>query len=193
MNARVSREFLRLHAARADDTALGAWLRLYIHVAHTEDFVVDADQDPQAPIGECMILDAGTWTDRQWLVTCGTDTRGVKAAVAAGLCRIHRNDVIVSGVDLQEARRVRQARENGRGGRPITSRQGRVELSQKRRFLVLQHCGFRCSYCGLGPGDGVALEVDHVVAVANGGTNDDSNLTAACIDCNAGKSDREIT
>jgi 5-methylcytosine-specific restriction endonuclease McrA len=35
----------------------------------------------------------------------------------------------------------------------------------------------------------VALEVDHVVPRANGGTNDIENLAAACVECNAGKSD----
>jgi 5-methylcytosine-specific restriction endonuclease McrA len=33
----------------------------------------------------------------------------------------------------------------------------------------------------------VPLEVEHVVALYNGGTNDDSNLVAACHDCNQGK------
>jgi len=63
-------------------------------------------------------------------------------------------------------------------------------LSKKRRFHVLARCGFRCTYCGRSPKvDGVSLVVDHVVAVANGGSSDDDNLTAACEDCNAGKAD----
>jgi hypothetical protein len=35
----------------------------------------------------------------------------------------------------------------------------------------------------------VALEIDHVIPVHYGGTNDRWNLTAACHDCNSGKSD----
>jgi 5-methylcytosine-specific restriction endonuclease McrA len=34
---------------------------------------------------------------------------------------------------------------------------------------------------------GVPLEVDHIVPLYKGGTNDDSNLVAACHDCNQGK------
>lgn len=37
------------------------------------------------------------------------------------------------------------------------------------------------------------LEVDHLVAVANGGTNAESNLVAACETCNAGKSDMKLS
>ena len=40
-----------------------------------------------------------------------------------------------------------------------------------------------CSYCG-----GPAGEVDHIVALNNSGTNDWTNLTAACRSCNASKS-----
>lgn len=42
-----------------------------------------------------------------------------------------------------------------------------------------------CSYCGAPAG-----EVDHIDAVSEGGTNDWTNLTAACRSCNAGKSNK---
>ena len=35
----------------------------------------------------------------------------------------------------------------------------------------------------------VVVEVDHVVARANGGSDDPSNLVTACFSCNRGKSD----
>lgn len=63
----------------------------------------------------------------------------------------------------------------------------RKGLSKRTRFRVLARDGFRCRYCGRGA-DIVTLVVDHVVAVANGGTNDDANLIAACDECNSGKS-----
>lgn len=60
----------------------------------------------------------------------------------------------------------------------------RRAISARRRYLVLQRDGFRCRYCGA---TGVPLHVDHITSVANGGTDDDQNLGAACADCNLGK------
>lgn len=62
----------------------------------------------------------------------------------------------------------------------------RRPISKRLRFEVLHRDGFRCRYCGTS-GDGTILHIDHVLAVANGGTNEINNLIAACIDCNLGK------
>lgn len=64
----------------------------------------------------------------------------------------------------------------------------RKGLSKRTRFEVFKRDGFRCVYCGRTPVDG-PLHVDHVVAVANGGTSDPANLVTACGTCNLGKSD----
>lgn len=64
----------------------------------------------------------------------------------------------------------------------------RKALSKRTRFEVFKRDGFRCVYCGHTPVDG-PMHVDHVVAVANGGANDPSNLVTACGSCNLGKSD----
>jgi hypothetical protein len=63
----------------------------------------------------------------------------------------------------------------------------RDNLSRRTRFEVLKRDGFRCVYCGATPQD-QPLQVDHVVAVANGGTDDPANLVTACQPCNGGKS-----
>lgn len=55
------------------------------------------------------------------------------------------------------------------------------------RFAVLERDHFTCLYCGRRPPE-VVLEVDHVLARANGGTDDGTNLVTACRDCNGGKS-----
>ncbi len=62
----------------------------------------------------------------------------------------------------------------------------RVSIGKRVRFRVFQRCGFRCRYCGRSA-DAVVLHVDHVISVADGGTDDESNLVAACADCNFGK------
>lgn len=68
----------------------------------------------------------------------------------------------------------------------------RKALAPSRRYEVLRAGGFACAYCGARP-PAATLVVDHVHPVVRGGTDDDSNLVAACVDCNAGKSDRTGT
>lgn len=63
----------------------------------------------------------------------------------------------------------------------------RKALSKKTRFEVFKRDGFKCVYCGANP-SGALLQVDHVVAVANGGSNDITNLVTSCQPCNLGKS-----
>ena len=41
-------------------------------------------------------------------------------------------------------------------------------------------------YCGAQPPD-VVLEIDHIIARHNGGTDDPENLLTACFDCNRAK------
>lgn len=62
----------------------------------------------------------------------------------------------------------------------------RRPIGAKVRFRVLERCGFKCAYCGR-PASEVPLVIDHVVPVVAGGLDDESNLAAACRDCNAGK------
>ena len=50
---------------------------------------------------------------------------------------------------------------------------------------ILARDGHRCHYCGK-----PARTVDHVLPVAAGGTDDPSNLVAACRRCNARKGSR---
>lgn len=63
-----------------------------------------------------------------------------------------------------------------------------MSVGKRLRFEVLKRDGFRCAYCGctaLAEG----LQVDHVVPVAGGGSDDPANLITACTSCNQGKSD----
>lgn len=65
----------------------------------------------------------------------------------------------------------------------------RAGMSNSRRFAVLKRDAFTCQYCGRRPPD-VELEVDHVIAVVNGGNSELANLITACNECNRGKRDR---
>jgi len=62
----------------------------------------------------------------------------------------------------------------------------RRPLSKKVRFDVFKRDVFTCQYCGQRP-PAVVLEIDHIVALANGGADTDDNLMTACFDCNRGK------
>lgn len=73
---------------------------------------------------------------------------------------------------------LRWSRPRVEGGRPA---------SRGTRFKVLQRDDFTCRYCGRSAPE-VVLDVDHVVPVREGGSNDMANLVAACVDCNTGKS-----
>lgn len=62
----------------------------------------------------------------------------------------------------------------------------RKSISKGRRFEIFKRDKFTCRYCGRNSNE-VVLEVDHIIAIANGGTNDDDNLITSCWDCNHGK------
>lgn len=50
------------------------------------------------------------------------------------------------------------------------------------RLEILSRDGWICAYCGQD-----ATEVDHIIPVKHGGTDDEANLTASCIKCNRSK------
>ena len=57
------------------------------------------------------------------------------------------------------------------------------------RFLVLKRDRFKCVACGRSPAlvSGLVLEIDHIIAWANGGETIEENLQSLCFDCNRGK------
>lgn len=54
------------------------------------------------------------------------------------------------------------------------------------RFEILERDEYTCRYCGRSA-PSVPLEVDHVTAVVDGGTDDPANLVTCCWSCNRGK------
>src|SRR5262245_30825116 len=83
---------------------------------------------------------------------------------------------------------------SGKDTRQIMSKRMKHKgLSQSIRWQVLARDGFRCRYCGRQAGDlGVVLEADHLISLADGGTDAMDNLVAACRACNGGKSARSL-
>lgn len=68
----------------------------------------------------------------------------------------------------------------------------RKAISKKVRFEVFKRDSFKCQYCGKSA-PGIVLHVDHIDPVSKGGCGDIMNLITSCIDCNLGKSDRELS
>jgi hypothetical protein len=62
-----------------------------------------------------------------------------------------------------------------------------MALSVRTRFEVFKRDDFTCRYCGKKSPE-VVLEVDHVVPVVEGGSDDAMNLVTSCWACNSGKS-----
>ena len=55
------------------------------------------------------------------------------------------------------------------------------------RSTVFERDDYTCQYCGV---RGVSLQCDHVIPVSRGGSNELSNLVAACAKCNLSKHDK---
>lgn len=72
-----------------------------------------------------------------------------------------------------------------------SKRTKRKAISKSIRFEVFKRDSFKCQYCGASPPD-VVLQIDHIKPVADGGTNDITNLVTACPKCNSGKSDKPL-
>lgn len=67
-----------------------------------------------------------------------------------------------------------------------------MPVSVRVRFEVLKRDNFTCKYCGQ-KSPAVVLEVDHIIPVCEGGSDDPINLVAACWECNRGKSGKPLT
>ena len=60
------------------------------------------------------------------------------------------------------------------------------KLSPRTRYGILKRDGYKCVICG-NNAQNTMLEVDHIIALVNGGTDEQSNLRTLCHDCNLGK------
>lgn len=74
----------------------------------------------------------------------------------------------------------------------IERQEQRAFVTPKIRFEVLKRDNLTCQYCGA-HGEGVVLEVDHIIPISKGGTSDMGNLITACFDCNRGKGSDLVT
>ncbi|MFM8292967.1 MAG: HNH endonuclease, partial [Microcystaceae cyanobacterium] len=67
------------------------------------------------------------------------------------------------------------------------SKTPRIPLPKTVRDYVLQRDRHRCQSCGKS-GETITLQIDHIIPLAAGGSNDLSNLQTLCANCNRLKS-----
>lgn len=60
----------------------------------------------------------------------------------------------------------------------------RKAIPDSVRWKVFARDHYTCQYCHR---SGVEIEIDHKIPVAQGGSNEMSNLVTACVECNRGK------
>lgn len=70
------------------------------------------------------------------------------------------------------------------------SRNSRKTVSGKVRQNVFMRDNYTCQICGATVKDGAKLELDHIIPVSKGGTNDEDNLQVLCQQCNREKHNR---
>jgi hypothetical protein len=66
-----------------------------------------------------------------------------------------------------------------------------VAVKPKKRFEVFKRDKFTCVYCGRKPPE-VVLELEHIRARANGGSDEYENLATSCFECNRGKGANDL-
>jgi hypothetical protein len=91
-----------------------------------------------------------------------------------------------SGAGAAIAAPFQSIADGARNDMETPSHSKRNPLSVRTRFEVFKRDSFTCRYCGQKSPD-VILEVDHVVPVCDGGSDDPINLVTACWSCNRGK------
>ena len=70
--------------------------------------------------------------------------------------------------------------------KPVRAKELRKGITIRTRYAILKRDNFRCVLCGSDASD-TRLEIDHIIPVTNGGSNDLKNLRTLCVACNRGK------
>ncbi len=96
-----------------------------------------------------------------------------KTTAGNGYCADHQH--------LSAAWQKPRQKGSGRGGRPW----------RRKRERILQRDNYLCQPCMRAGRVQPASEVDHIVGLAAGGTDDDSNLEAICRACHKVKTAQE--
>lgn len=145
-----------------------------------------------APMRWVMEMRTGLWNGRlyphtwAWLgKTLEVDEEAAKALFYAGASLLRaeaasRGLTILLPMLASPIQEPYKPKRQGHG-------KGFARPDQRTRWRILKRDEYICQVCGRSREDGVKLEMDHKLALARGGTNDDDNLWTLCHDCNRGK------
>ena len=70
----------------------------------------------------------------------------------------------------------------------LTIKQTRKRLTETAKKNIFNRDKYECQYCGSHDD----LEIDHIIPLSKGGTNEDDNLLTACHRCNSLKGDKNL-
>lgn len=136
------------------------------------------DGDILAECGTCLAV--SVWEDKKKPKTDrAAEARSGRLQVLRGPTFPSTDNV----VSLMQERRAEFSKEKLR-------ERGRAAVGL--RFDVFMRDAFRCRYCGISVDDGAILHADHVIPESKGGPTTLANLVTACIDCNLGKSNKDL-
>jgi 5-methylcytosine-specific restriction endonuclease McrA len=63
-----------------------------------------------------------------------------------------------------------------------------VTITNEQRQLIHKLAGSCCEYCRVAQGDRLSkFQIDHIIALKHGGSDDVDNLCLACLKCNSFK------
>lgn len=145
-----------------------------------------------------LTMNGRAMTSRQMAALAGTSVDQVEALIEelrdAGVFSVDDDGTIYSRRMRRDDRKAREDKANGElGGRPDIRRGTVPKDLRVRRFRrsdapvkarrIFDRSEGHCHWCHK-PLDPENYHIDHVVAVRDGGSNDESNLVAACPDCN---------
>ena len=87
-------------------------------------------------------------------------------------------------LEISTESRIKTIKDKWEGYTPERTRKS---INPSLRMRIFRRDKFTCQICGRTPKDGAYIETDHIIAVMDGGTNEESNLQTICNICNSGK------
>ena len=186
------------HPALCDANRFGLWCLLLISARWAPSTVSGGERDIAVAGGQVVCTFQALAARLGWNeLSAKRCLRGLERAGMLSMEMIGRR-VLITILD-RSTFAVERMRGDGTGtidpplgyvpkAEPVFGRD-RDPLSEAERQAIFERDGLTCSYCKTEEGP---FEVDHITAVANGGSNHPDNLCVACKPCNRSKGAKPV-